>query len=209
MNHKWLKYCLGVFLAVSFHTSAVFFLLFLPLCFIKEKNYDIILKVFGVAWIFSILVSVNLISYNPLSFLANMGNDYYSSYADIKHTVGTSTSLERALLFDVVSIGIFFYTFNRNKVFSFLVLFSSIVMNFSLVNQNMARFYYYFVVLDYVYISFILSTKTYSRKSERNYVLLGQTLFISYCVFRLINTFVLGTNILDMPVTYSWSNFFN
>lgn len=203
---KWIVYGIGVLLASSFHTSALMFLVFLPICFINDKSYNLILKISIAVWLLSFMVSLGLINVNLFSFLAE--TDYYSSYAGQGNDVGTSTSLQRALMFDIVSIWAFLVTFRFDIVFSLIVVFSSVVMNFSFSNPNVARLYFYFAVVDYVYISYILSSNTYPPNSSKSFVNVGRVFFVVYCVFRLVSTYIYGDDVLDMPVTYSWSQFF-
>lgn len=202
----YLKYIVGVVFASMFHMSAVIFIIFTPVCFIKESHLPQIKKYSKVAWIGSTILATGVLPIGFDSVLALFGG-VYDQYAGNENNVGTSTSISIILLYNLITYFALKYDFTKNYTNVILMVFCTMVINLSVQSPNFARLYYYFIVIGFCYMAYLVSNKVIFPKSDKKWQAFLNKALIAICVLRIFFIHILSDPTEGM-VPYAWTSFF-
>lgn len=206
---KWWKYLLGVFLAAQFHASAYFFMIFLPLSFVRTSKTRRILRAALIILIFTaILTGAGLIPINILSFF-----DFISAYGSrftSANTVGSNMNIIPALIVTLPALYILFDSrlFNKNIVFITFISMAAIFADMGFAYPNLRRMYWYFEPLAYIYLVQYLDLKLYALGGKRSNALMVRYAVIAFGVYMISKSYIFNPDQLLMSVTYDWNQFF-
>lgn len=205
-ERSYIKYLAGVLFASMFHMSAILFLVFTPICFIKEKYLSKINKYSKWAWVVSLIVATGFIPIGFDSMLSVFGAAY-DQYAGNDNNVGTSNSISIILLFNLITFGALKYDFVKNYTSVILMVFSTVVINLSIQIPNFARLHYYFIVIGFCYMAHFVSCKNVFPANEKNKQKFLNFALISVCILRIVFVHILSDP-TDGVIPYNWSSFF-
>lgn len=203
-QRKYIMFGLGLILMPLFHISSILFILLLPLCFIKDSYVEKTKYALIGLWIFSALMAAGMVNLNFISYVDMI--EEYSKYTDSSYDIGTSVSIQRILFFNIFCALSFISFYKKRFILTSTFVLSVALMNISIKYQNLARLYYYFSVLDYVFVSYMLSLTTYKKKKVHGLVRISQFIMAGYCIVRLLSTYVIDGNVFEEAVPYNWSD---
>lgn len=209
-NKNWWKYLLGVFLAAQFHASAYFFMIFLPLCFVRTDKARSIMRAVLIFLLFTaILTGAGLISFNILSVF-----DFITAYEDrftSANTVASNMNIVPALIVTLPALYILFDSrlYNKNIVFITFISMAAIFADFGFAYPNLRRMYWYFEPLAYIYLVQYLDLKLYAVGKSRSNVLILRYAVVTFGLYMMLKSYIFNPNQLLMSTTYDWSGFFN
>ena len=195
---------IGLILMLLFHTSSILFVLLFPILLIKDSYIESAKYVLIILWILSVFVAIGVLKMDFMAYI-NMLEEY-SKYADSTNDVGTSVSVQRILFFNIFCALSFISFYKKKFVLTSVFVLSVVFMNISNQYPNIARLYYYFSVLDYVFVSYMLSLSTYKEQKNHSMLRAFKMIMACYCIFRLLSTYVIGGNVFEEVQPYSWSD---
>ena len=206
---KWWRYLLGVILAAQFHASAYFFMLFLPIGFVKSDQSKKILRVMLIVLIFiSILVGLGLISFNILN-LFDFITAYDARFTNV-NTVASNMNIIPALIVTLPALYILFNTHLYDKYIIYIVFISmaAIFADLGFAYPNLRRMYFYFEPLAYIYLVQYLDLNLYTTSDNRSVAYGVKCIVIAIGVYLMLRNYVFNPNQLLMSETYSFNQFF-
>lgn len=204
---KYLKFIIGVLLASLFHTSALFFLLFIPVCFIKDDigqrflNYTLI----GLVLV-SVLIALGFIHFDLLSLMDNLA--LYEQYLTTDNDVGGAQKIAHSIIFTAVSLLVCSLYGKIDKQAAVLLCFAAIISNVSVAYPNLERFKCYFVTLGYISLIRYFDLKQYTKKYEVTIMSGLRLLFSLYFISVILRTFLFTDNPPIFSKHYSFDKFF-
>lgn len=207
---NWWKYLLGVLLAAQFHTSAFFFLIILPISFIKSTRAKMYLRITLVSLIvISILIGIGLVSFNFLSIF-----DFITAYESrftSANTVASNMNIIPALIVTLPALYILFDSrlYNKNIIFITFISMTAIFANFGFAYPNLRRMYWYFEPLAYIYLVQYLDLNLYAAGDKRFYASMVRYAVIAFGVYMILKSYIFNPNQLLMSTTYTFNQFFN
>ena len=207
---KWWKYLLGVILAAQFHTSAFFFLLFLPICFIKTIMARKVLRNILIGLIFSsILIGLGVVSFDVLRYF-DFITAYESRFTNV-NTVASNMNIIPALIVTVPALYILFNNrlYNNNLISIVIISFAAIFADISFEYPNLRRMYWYFEPLAYIYLVQYLDSKIYVTDSQRSNAFFVKYAVIAFGAYMVLKSYIFNPNQMLMSSTYNWSQLFN
>lgn len=206
-NGKYIKYIIGVILASLFHTSALLFILFIPICFIKTERGQIILNfvLIGIVF-FSVLVALGLIKFDVLSLLNNM--ETYGRYMSTENDVGTSRKIAHSIIFTTVAVFICLLFGKQDKQAATMLCVAAFISNIAIVYPNLARLKCYFITLGYISLIQYFDIKQYSKKQEVTLMSSIGLVFSLYFISVILKSFVFTETPQIFQETYSLDQFF-
>lgn len=204
---KYLKYIIGVALASLFHTSALFFLLFLPICFIKSEFGQNILNfvLIGLV-IISLLIAFGLIKFDLLALMDSFS--VYEKYLNTDNDVGGAQRLAHSVIFTVVSLLICLLYGRIDKQAAVLICFAAIVSNVAIAYPNLERFKCYFITLGYISLVRYFDLKQYTKKYEIAIMRGLRIVFAIYFISVISRTFIFTNEPPIFKEHYSFDKFF-
>lgn len=207
MDRKYLKYSLLILLASLFHTSSIILFVFLVFFFDKNEKVEKYMR-YGISalWIGSVLITFRLISIDLLKIVSSF--DYYSVYASDDNAIGMEFGTASMLIYNVLSVFAIFYTFNRYKLMSSILIISSVIMNISVVYPNISRMIYFFAAINAVYIVQLTVNKIYKTSLARRLSSVANVMIVCFCVFRFLTAVAFNPDNKFGTITYSLSDFF-
>ena len=211
ISKDWIKYLVCVVVAVSFHTTAVLLLLFLPLCFLGFDNKKNWLKyiLYGLYGL-SVLVMLGRISL-PLLEYASLLVTYenYESYVTDANTIGMGFSTLRVVLFNGMALFVLLTQIKESPILTTVLIIEAVLTNFSVTFPNLSRLY---VLYDVVSITFFFHSLNFVKKRKKFPVPVGiaiKSFFVAYCVIVFMREYMLSDSALLLSKTYSVYDFFN
>lgn len=207
---KCWKYLLGVILAAQFHASAYFFMIFLPLSFVRTNKTRRILRAALIILIFiAILTGAGLISFDILSVF-----DFVTAYESrftSANTVASNMNIIPALIVTLPALYILFDSrlYNKNIIFITFISMAAIFADFGFAYPNLRRMYWYFEPLAYIYLVQYLDLKLYAVGKSRSNVLILRYAVVTFGLYMMLKSYIFNPNQLLMSTTYTFNQFFN
>lgn len=204
---KYIKYIIGVVLASLFHSSALFFLLFIPLCFIKSEKGQIVLNfvLLGLL-IFSVLIATGLIQFDVLSLVDQIAT--YEKYLSADNDVGASQRIAHSLIFTSLSLLVCLLFGKVDKNAATMICMAAVISNIAVSYPNVGRLKCYFITLGYMALVQYFGSKQYAQKYEKAVINGIQIVFTLYFISVILRTFVFTDAPPVFQEVYSLDKFF-
>lgn len=199
-NRKYLKSILLVFLAISFHTSAVVLFLLYPAYFIKIKTKHLlfIIPVLSMVLIFRQQIFTLLLNYIP--------RKYIEFYGEIQQT-GAIGMMLLFLVFIIFSFVVLDESVMSEKDYFMrnLLLISTLFQFFVPIHGLIQRASYYFLIFAPVSILSVVQAPQKKLKSISNIAVIIMSCF--FTVYFLYNAAFSTDNLLGVfPYKFMWSD---
>lgn len=204
---KYIKYIIGVVLASLFHTSALFFLLFIPLCFIKSEKGQIVLNfvLLGLLF-FSVLIATGLKQFDVLSLVDQIAT--YEKYLSADNDVGASQRIAHSLIFTSLSLLVCLLFGKVDKNAATMICMAAVISNIAVSYPNVGRLKCYFITLGYMALVQYFGSKQYAQKYEKAVINGIQIVFTLYFISVILRTFVFTDAPPVFQEVYSLDKFF-
>lgn len=213
---SWKRYLLFIVFAMFFHSSAILMMVFLPLAFVNtKKRLDSVYKIMLFVWLFSILVAIGVVRINLLNIFSVF--KFYADYMEANNVIGMQISLIHVIMSNFLVVVALHSAKYYDCIISFVVIVACVILNLALCFPNLQRLYFFFYVIEWVYIAHFTSTKSYDKVDARfleTNVLRPKNLLINlafyavlvYCLYLFVTGFVIDENNVLMSKTYKLSS---
>lgn len=152
-ERDWLKYIIGLIIASSIHRTAFLMIIFLPLCFVKEKVFKLLRYVLLALWLSSLLVYFGLLKIDiSRYFFTFFVSDYNAYFSDMDFTRSGEQEFNVFYHFAILLWLVFLYKNDKRDILGIIVVIGGVLMNFVNEIPAVVRMSYYCSIVGYVFI---------------------------------------------------------
>lgn len=160
-ERDWKRYLVGVLIAILFHRSAILMILFIPLCFADDKDYNIVRYAITGIWAISFLYAWNLLHVHLNDNLVHffiMGD--LESYLTNENRVssGGEFSINYFYQFFVLLWVSYLHKYKKTDIYAIFFVLGGIIMNFQEQIPTMIRISLFYAIIFVAFIPEMLMT---------------------------------------------------